>query len=79
MLREKRGKQINACPFFFAGGKMRIIVVASIKGEVGETVESSSLARNLKRPGFSVGYLDTDITGGICWITYLDARQKSAT
>jgi len=41
---------------------MRKIVVASIKGGVGKTVVSSSLARSLKRLGFSVGYLDADIT-----------------
>jgi len=41
---------------------MRKIVVASIKGGVGKTMVSSSLARSLKRIGFTVGYLDADIT-----------------
>jgi len=41
---------------------MRKVVVASIKGGVGKTTVSSSLARSLKRLGFSVGYLDADIT-----------------
>jgi len=41
---------------------VRKIVVASIKGGVGKTVVSSSLARSLKKLGFTVGYLDADIT-----------------
>ncbi len=41
---------------------MRKIVVASIKGGVGKTTVASSLARSLKKLGFSVGYLDADIT-----------------
>ena len=45
---------------------MRKIVVASIKGGVGKTAVSSGLTRSLKRLSFSVGYLDADITGGIC-------------
>ncbi|MBU0777979.1 P-loop NTPase [Patescibacteria group bacterium] len=51
--------------FFFGRLKrreMRKIVVASIKGGVGKTTVSSGLTRSLKRLGFSVGYLDADIT-----------------
>jgi len=59
------GQAILPAPIFFWGQKrrkMRKIVVASIKGGVGKTMVSFSLARSLKRLGFSVGYLDADIT-----------------
>jgi len=41
---------------------MKQIVVASIKGGVGKTTVAASLARSLKKLGFTVGYLDVDIT-----------------
>jgi len=41
---------------------MRKIVVASIKGGVGKTTVSAGITKSLKRLGFNVGYLDTDIT-----------------
>lgn len=41
---------------------MRKIVICSLKGGTGKTTVSSNLARSLKRLGFTVGYLDADIT-----------------
>jgi len=42
--------------------KMRKVVICSLKGGTGKSTVSSNLARSLKRLGFSVGYLDADIT-----------------
>jgi len=42
--------------------KMRKIVIFSLKGGTGKSTVSSNLTRSLKRLGFSVGYLDADIT-----------------
>lgn len=58
---------------------MRKIVVASIKGGVGKMTVSSGLTCGLKRLGFSVGFLDADIAGGIGRITYLVPRQESTS
>lgn len=41
---------------------MRKIIISSLKGGTGESTVSSNLPRSLKRLGFSVGYLDADIT-----------------
>jgi len=41
---------------------MRKIVICSLKGGTGKSTVSSNLARSLKRLGFTVGYLDADIT-----------------
>ena len=41
---------------------MRNIIISSPKGGTGKSTASSNLTHSLKRLGFSVGYLDTDIT-----------------
>ena len=41
---------------------MRKIVICSLKGGTGKSTVSFTLTRSLKRLGFSVGYLDADIT-----------------
>ena len=41
------------------------IIISSLKGGTGKSTVSSNLTRSLKRLGFSVGYLDTDITASI--------------